>query len=883
MAANVIELMQRDEVAVNRAKADLKIVEKDDVQEIRAAPIEESRRKRFLVTLDKTIPVLVPLDPRNVVWQCAMMCVVLVALVLMPLELCVPYFGKEHPEQSVFYRLGSAIDVTMLLDMAVTFNTAIYEEDELLLDRRVIAKRYLQSWFTPDLLSSFPFQLAFRPLDVDKGITSLRVLRLFRVVKVVRCVKLVRLFKALHSKSKWEDDKATELATQLGRIGVLVLTVLLIAHYAACIMVAIAGGDEKGWRHNSWVAEYFNNGRRLSSEDDDDLSDDFFHHQTMRGLPTTSKLYVVAMYWAMTTLTTIGFGDVVPVTQGEMVWTMIVQFIGSCTLGYVMGGITQVFTREDKSTQLIKSKILTINSYMRHRRLPHELKLLIRRHYTYMWKNSSVFDEQKILEELPTNIRSRVVMALNRPVLDKIRFLSDGISPQIKTALCMQLTSLQILEGDAVIVEGEVGTDAYIVKNGTLSAFIQAASTVAQSLHIHRELAVMKFTDGDIFCEYALLQGRVAKHPFTVNATDAAVEILALSQTSFRKLVVEFPILDDVFRQLAVERFARLMDALSSRTKLKAIARERRPRHSSAGSKEKSSWGSSGGGFLSTRKSTDLPTKKPRMPSILRASTSRRFSPTSLLSSRDVFQKKVIKRKSGSIEYCSDDESDDDLLRDPGVEKTRLELHQAARAIDPLDNLSNRTKLSAQLWAKRGIMRQAMRGEISQREKKPSLHAVQFEPDCLALSTRQPPPSSIPPRRTTGPSQATRSTSSSDDRIANLERAVCALTKKLDVFLQRQYPPGDYRRASVLSHSTLTDDDDDDDVAYHYEAAAAPFYNSTDNRSGAFTDDGDPNSSNPSDSSFPFLHSSLEWRRQSKSSPLVVMTEEDSSPAPSLL
>ena len=53
-----------------------------------------------------------------------------------------------------------------------------------------------------------------------------------------------------------------------------------------------------------------------------------------RSHPTPVRLYCVAMYWAFTTLTTVGYGDVLPVSRSEMAVTVIVQFAGTCILGY---------------------------------------------------------------------------------------------------------------------------------------------------------------------------------------------------------------------------------------------------------------------------------------------------------------------------------------------------------------------------------------------------------------------------------------------------------------------------------------------------------------------------------------------------------------------
>ena len=134
--------------------------------------------------------------------------------------------------------------------------------------------------------------------------------------------------------------------------------VFLIAHYSACVFIALARGSERGWSKNTWVADFFNAGEDFYIEDDDwacgpafgplggggggddgdpcvgapafqASGDDDMRH------PSRVRLWVIALYWAMTTLTTVGYGDVSPVSSEEMLFTMCIQFTGSCVLSLI--------------------------------------------------------------------------------------------------------------------------------------------------------------------------------------------------------------------------------------------------------------------------------------------------------------------------------------------------------------------------------------------------------------------------------------------------------------------------------------------------------------------------------------------------------------------
>ncbi len=204
--------------------------------------------------------------------------------------------------------------------------------------------------------------------------------------------------------------------------------------------------------------------------------------------------YIRSLYWVVTTLTSVGYGDIVPTTDGEYLYSMFVQIIGIGVLGYIVGNVAGFLTRKDPATVKYGENMDRLSALVRYRGLPKELQDKINFYYTYQWKKRSGYDEAKFLKGLPDNLSREVSLHLKNEVLEKI-FLFQDASQEFIDEIALHLSPVVLTPNDVLFREGDDGDAMYFVLSGEL---------VAVDKHQEKEFAT--FSDGDFFGEMALFK-----------------------------------------------------------------------------------------------------------------------------------------------------------------------------------------------------------------------------------------------------------------------------------------------------------------------------------------------------------------------------------------
>jgi hypothetical protein len=84
-------------------------------------------------------------------------------------------------------------------------------------------------------------------------------------------------------------------------------------------------------------------------------------------------LYVTSLYWALTTMTTVGFGDITPKSSPEKIYSMLIVVIACGTFAYILGNIGGAISDQNKEEAEHRRRTVLINRYMRRNKIPFDL------------------------------------------------------------------------------------------------------------------------------------------------------------------------------------------------------------------------------------------------------------------------------------------------------------------------------------------------------------------------------------------------------------------------------------------------------------------------------------------------------------------------------
>uniref|UniRef100_A0A671UQE6 Potassium voltage-gated channel, subfamily H (eag-related), member 5a n=1 Tax=Sparus aurata TaxID=8175 RepID=A0A671UQE6_SPAAU len=439
----------------------------------------------------------------------------------------VPYNVSFKTKQNnlVWLVLDSVVDVIFLIDIVLNFHTTfVGPAGEVVSDAKLIRMNYLKTWFVIDLLSCLPYDIINAFENVDE-VSELQKWDLF-------CSGFISLFWRLGLSSLFSSLKVIRLL-RLGRVArkldhyleygaaVLVLLVCvfgLVAHWLACIWYSIGDYEVIDETTNTIKTDSWLYQLALS------IGTPYRYNTSgtgqWEGGPNKDTLYISSLYFTMTSLTTIGFGNIAPATDGEKIFSVAMMMVGSLLYATIFGNVTTIFQQMYTNTNRYHEMLNNVRDFLKLYQVPKGLSERVMDFIVSTWAMSKGIDTDKVLSICPKDMRADICVHLNRQVFNDhpaFRLASDGclrslavefqtthcapgdlifhIGESVDTLCFVVSGSLEVIQDDEVIAilgKGDVFGDVFWKESTMARACANVRALTYCDLHVIRRDALMK-------------------------------------------------------------------------------------------------------------------------------------------------------------------------------------------------------------------------------------------------------------------------------------------------------------------------------------------------------------------------------------------------------
>eukprot|EP01017_Pseudomicrothorax_dubius_P043558 TRINITY_DN7278_c0_g2_i1.p1 TRINITY_DN7278_c0_g2~~TRINITY_DN7278_c0_g2_i1.p1 ORF type:complete len:606 (-),score=184.94 TRINITY_DN7278_c0_g2_i1:149-1966(-) len=423
------------------------------------------------------------------------------------------------PEAAGHIFFENFVEISFAIDIILRFFHEYKDNEtfEVVSDFKKIVKNYLTTWFIFDFIAVFPFNQILNSNDAT-------FLRLFRAVRLPKFLRLLDVSKfdqilevLLENTSRQEKMNYLYASKYIYKVIRLIIIAITLTYFLGCFWYYITANN------------VFNDDAKVS----------FFKAYNLDKYPKIRRL-IMCCYFALTTLATVGYGDLTPQSNAEKIFGILIMILGVAFFSYIMGNFNDVLINYDKKLGVVdkgsdlQAWMTSLSKFTSNKPLPKELVKQIDEHFKFFWKHdrlSSLTPDDKYLKIMPKSLRFQLIKYLFEDIFQLFRgflLIKEFGDSSFYYQIAFEFLPRKFEAGESILSPGEDIQEIYFILEGELKI----------GFMYEGELVTRFFGRGYYFGDYHIFSDNKAEYIYQANSY---LKTLALPKYKFLKIVEQYP------------------------------------------------------------------------------------------------------------------------------------------------------------------------------------------------------------------------------------------------------------------------------------------------------------------------------------------------------
>lgn len=393
-----------------------------------------------------------------------------------------------YTKSSFFIR--TFCDFLLLFDVIVCLNTSFLNENEnMVCIRKYICLKYIKSYFLFDFLTSLPYFYILYIVNfyfssseneeivletsvnsssssnssvfilisifsyskthllynIQLYLTVIYILKYLRIIKIIQYNISKEYEDAMNKNSYIQKHVNFKNMVVINKFSNLILFLFFLLHLFSCVWIIISKLQTMNFIEMTWV-----------------------EYSQLTGFNGSySTLYLDSLYFSMTTLLTVGYGDIRPKTFWEILVLLVYILIGSLYYSFILSSISQTVQSNNLKTLQLKNKQKLLLNLKAEYSIPTRLFTRLNENINHTYAKSDI-DTISFLEDLPYSLKNHLYLVIYNDKIKELSFFKTTINDFIIYTIPF-LRKVKFLEKEEVVSFGDYFEEMFIVLEGVVS------------------------------------------------------------------------------------------------------------------------------------------------------------------------------------------------------------------------------------------------------------------------------------------------------------------------------------------------------------------------------------------------------------------------------